>query len=346
MLVKGGKYRALIRGCIKGTLLLTVANKQPPTGRFVAADGEKNVASEGYQGATVRSLTPPPPPTPTPPRSLYFRGGEAFQGSLSGFSKFAEGRPPSLFSPPNFVVHGVDRQRAVHRRTRGGNRNRTAGSGHNHLFTLLSPLHSSPPSLRRAPRAGGVESALARTHTRVALCPVSRTQLGWVSAFNPLGGGRSLSRKACIHLRPRKAVGFVSGCNRLRTTADQAVDRQTDGWTGLTAADSPPTPLAPPPRSRFPLALSPDPLPVLGLPLLRTDPPRQTSCAGELRIHLPPLSFSPPSISPCRCLGFCLPLCSPLCFFVSLRSSLYVASPVSLHPIAACNRGEQFPGRV
>lgn len=75
---------------------------------------------------------------------------------------------------------------------------------------------------------------LPRTHTRVALCPVSRTQLGWVSAFNPLGGARSLSRKACIHLRPRKAVGFVSGCNRLRTTTDQA---GTDGRTGLTAAD-------------------------------------------------------------------------------------------------------------
>lgn len=91
---------------------------------------------------------------------------------------------------------------------------------------LLLPRSSLPPPL----------TVLARTHTRVALCPVSRTQLGWVSAFNPLGGAPSLSRKACIHLRPRKAVGFVSGWNEPRRT-DRRTDGQTDGWTGLTAAD-------------------------------------------------------------------------------------------------------------
>ena len=57
-------------------------------------------------------------------RSLLFPGPvEAFHSGLSGFSKFSEGRPPSLFSPPNFVVQRVDRQRAVRRRTRGGYRN-------------------------------------------------------------------------------------------------------------------------------------------------------------------------------------------------------------------------------
>ena len=63
----------------------------------------------------------------SPLRSLLFPGGrgpvEAFHSGLSGFSKFSEGRPPSLFSPPNFVVQRVDRQRAVRRRTRGGYRN-------------------------------------------------------------------------------------------------------------------------------------------------------------------------------------------------------------------------------
>lgn len=133
---------------------------------------------------------------------LYFRP-VPFHIVLSGFSKLSEGRPPSLFSPPNFVVHRVDRQRAVARRTRGGNRNWTPGSGHNRL-----PL---PCRLQPPPPPRFFDRALARTHTRVALCPVSRTQLGWVSAFNPLGGAPLLSRKACIHLRPGKAVGFVSG---------------------------------------------------------------------------------------------------------------------------------------
>lgn len=129
-------------------------------------------------------------------------------------------------------------------------------------------------------------SALARTHTRVALCPVSRTQLGWVSAFNPLGGVRSLSRKACIHLRPRKAVGFVSGCNGLRTTTDQArTDGRTDGWTGLTAADyhlDQPTILPTHPTTyhiRFALLCRPVPLPGLSRVLLHRfqdkHPPRE-----------------------------------------------------------------------
>lgn len=129
-------------------------------------------------------------------------------------------------------------------------------------------------------------SALARTHTRVALCPVSRTQLGWVSAFNPLGGVRSLSRKACIHLRPRKAAGFVSGCNGLRTTTDQArTDGRTDGWTGLTAADyhlDQPTILPTHPTTyhiRFALLCRPVPLPGLSRVLLHRfqdkHPPRE-----------------------------------------------------------------------
>lgn len=171
---------------------------------------------------------------------------EAFHSGLSGFSKFSEGRPPSLFSPPNFVVQRVDRQRAVRRRTRGGNRNWTAGSGHNHLHQPSPCTPASPP----------VVSALARTHTRVALCPVSRTQLGWVSAFNPLGGVRSLSRKACIHLRPRKAVGFVSGCNGLRTTTDQArTDGRTDGrmdWTDSSWLPPRPTYYSPHPPYHLP----------------------------------------------------------------------------------------------
>ena len=97
----------------------------------------------------------------------------------------------------------------------------------------LSPYTPRPPL---SPPDGLVvwRVALARTHTRVALCPVSRTQLGWVSAFNPLGGARSLSRKACIHLRPRKAVGFVSGC-----VTDCGPRGQTDGldWQQLTTTN-------------------------------------------------------------------------------------------------------------
>lgn len=157
---------------------------------------------------------------------LYFRS-VPFHIVLSGFSKLSEGRPPSLFSPPNFVVHRVDCQRAVARRTRGGNRNWTPGSGHNHPLISLRRLRPPlpPPS---PPPPCSFDRALARTHTRVALCPVSRTQLGWVSAFNPLGGAPSLSRKACIHLRPRKAVGFVSGWNGPRT--DGRMDWTDSSW--------------------------------------------------------------------------------------------------------------------
>lgn len=97
-----------------------------------------------------------------------------------------------------------------------------AWPGHNRLSLSLCPSATASGSSANPPRS--FDRALARTHTRVALCPVSRTQLGWVSAFNPLGGAPSLSRKACIHLRPRKAVGFVSGGPR-RT------DRRTDGRT-------------------------------------------------------------------------------------------------------------------
>lgn len=152
---------------------------------------------------------------------LYFRP-VPFHIVLSGFSKLSKGRPPSLFSPPNFVVHRVDRQRAVARQTRGGNRNWTPGPD----ITVSLSLRRRPRVSANPPRS--FDYALARTHTRVALCPVSRTQLGWVSAFNPLGGAPSLSRKACIHLRPRKAVGFVSGGPR-RT--DRRTNERTDGWT-------------------------------------------------------------------------------------------------------------------
>lgn len=155
----------------------------------------------------------------SPPVPFYFLG----RFSLRFFQVLGGVWPPSLFSPPNFVVQRVDRQGAVRPRTRGGNRNWTAGSGHNHLHTSSLLTHQGLLSLLQMDLVVW-RVALARTHTRVALCPVSRTQLGWVSAFNPLGGARSLSRKACIHLRPRKAVGFVSGC-----VTDCGPRGQTDG---------------------------------------------------------------------------------------------------------------------
>lgn len=202
------------------------------------------------------------------------------------------------------------------------------------ITTSTSLLLAHQPLLLH--EAVAVVSALARTHTRVALCPVSRTQLGWVSAFNPLGGARSLSRKACIHLQPRKAVGFVSGCNGLRTTTDQArTDGRTDGrmdWTGLTAADyhlDQPSILSTHPTTyhiRFALLCRPVPLPGLRRALLHRfqdkHPPRELSQT----VPTPPLLSLPLPLSPSSSI-----LSRTICSI--LRS--FSDHPASLHSIVA-----------
>lgn len=99
---------------------------------------------------------------------LYFRP-VPFHIVLSVFSKLSKGRPPSLFSPPNFVVHRVDRQRAVARWTGGGNRNwRNAWPGHNRLSVPPLP----PPDLRQ-PSALLRPRARAHTYTSRALSGLS-----------------------------------------------------------------------------------------------------------------------------------------------------------------------------
>lgn len=77
------------------------------------------------------------------PFPFYFLG----RFSLRFFQVLGGVWPPSLFSPPNFVVQRVDRQGAVRPRTRGGNRNWTAGSGHNHLHTSSLLTHQDLLSL-------------------------------------------------------------------------------------------------------------------------------------------------------------------------------------------------------
>jgi len=89
-------------------------------------------------------------------------------------------------------------------------------------ITVPPPLSPSSAFTSAVP-----SRARARTHTRVALCPVSRTQLGWVSAFNPLGGAPSLSRKACIHRRPPKGGGACVWLGDGLTAVDYQLGRPT-----------------------------------------------------------------------------------------------------------------------
>lgn len=77
------------------------------------------------------------------PVPFYFLG----RFSLRFFQVLGGVWPPSLFSPPNFVVQRVDRQGAVRPRTRGGNRNWMVGSGHNHLHTSSLLTHQGLLSL-------------------------------------------------------------------------------------------------------------------------------------------------------------------------------------------------------
>lgn len=103
------------------------------------------------------------------PVPFYFLG----RFSLRFFQVLGGVWPPSLFSPPNFVVQRVDRQGAVRLRTRGGNRNWTVGSGHNHLHTSSLSLHTKASSLSSR-WAGGVQGrARAHTYTSRALSGLS-----------------------------------------------------------------------------------------------------------------------------------------------------------------------------
>lgn len=124
-LVKGGKYRTLIRD-IKRTLLSTVEQTASNL-VFIASNGRGRnggvMLAEVEEWWRKRAHEVSGWPRLVSPFSFISGPTEAFHSGLSGFSKFSEGRPPSLFSPPNFVVQRVDRQRAVRRRTRGGNRN-------------------------------------------------------------------------------------------------------------------------------------------------------------------------------------------------------------------------------